>query len=471
MILLLLKSSCPDSGKVVFAAFADAGITKHTENAINNAKTIDHVEYCRKVYADGYSTAYTVGVLFDSLEYAKTATEIKIVDQIDGIPVTEAGIEFCKQDFEMPRYDCYNTKISEDTENLEKRYIAYDSYTNSNEDIVKIEKQIGAKVEKVTIPDSIKTIPAECFAFMKNIKTVSLPKNLEKLGQCAFMNCTALESVVFKGDKVTEIPWKAFQNCKALATVKFNKNKIEKIDAYAFNNCKSLKKINLPSSLLSIAGCAFEKSGLETITIPKNVYTPRYYFDDYLGYTFRDCKSLKKVTYTGKDVFIGGGEFDGCDNLQEINLKKAKYVIALYGVVSTKKEGVLKINTENKAVAYYIADALRTRNTDYSDKKLECKKIKIYVGEQLVYNIPKEKYSGKLPNLSASATLKTGSNSKNVAKLKKFLNWAIGSNLEINNKFDTSTAKAVKKFQNQCGLKATGVFGAAELKKAKVFEK
>ena len=145
------KTTLPPSGQLDFSkSDIKKGKFKY------NFKTIDHVEYCRKVYEDGYSTAYTVGVLFDSLETAKTATEINIVDQIDGIPVTEVGIEYLAHCIEVLEYDCYNVKINEDAEYPDERYF---SYLYGEE----LEKQIGANVKKVTIPDSIKSIAAESF--------------------------------------------------------------------------------------------------------------------------------------------------------------------------------------------------------------------------------------------------------------------------------------------------------------------
>lgn len=457
------KTPLPESGQLDFSKSSIK-----TGNFKYEFKTIDHVEYCRKVYDDGYSTAYTVGVLFDTLEYAKTATEIKIVGQIDGIPVTEAGIEYCKNSTESLKYDCYNTKVSENTEDLGKRYVCYNVYDGNDG---ATEKLIGANVEKVKIPDSIKLIPAECFSNMKKLRTVSLPKSLEKLGQSVFMNCTSLESVVFKGNKVTSIPFRSFKNCKSLKTVRLNKNKIESIGNYAFYNCKALKKINLPDSLLGMGGNAFERSGLETVTIPKNACALFYFNEDEMGYTFRYCKSLKTVTFSGEEVLIPSGMFWGCDNLQEINFKKAKSVHFSYydavttDAISTKKD-VLKVNANNKAVAKKLAEQLSKQR-----KTSKCKKIRIYVAGKLVHNIPKENYGGKLPELTASATLKIGSNNKNVARLKRFLNWAVGSDLKITNKFDSATQKAVKTFQKQNGLKVTGVFGAAELRKAKTVKK
>lgn len=392
-------TALPESGTLDFSkSNAKQGSFKY------EFKTINHVEYCRKVYDDGYSTAYTVGVFFDSLEYAKTATEIKIVAEIDGIPVTEAGIEYCKNSTDTPIYDCYNTKISDNTEDLSKRYICYNEYDGSGAD----EKKIGANVEKVTIPNSIKLIAAEAFSNMKKLKTVSLPKSLETLGQSVFMNCTSLESVDFKGSKLTAIPLNTFKNCKALSTVKFNKNKIETIGNFAFYNCKALKKINLPASLCSLGGSAFEKSGLESVTIPKKASLVSNFNEDEMGNTFKNCKSLKTVTFLGQDVFVSSGMFWGCNSLEEINLKNAKKVrFSNYDYVTVKaistKKAVLKINAKNNSVAKELAQKL-----DKQGGIANCKKIRIYVGGDLKFNVPTEKHTYKAVKAKNATYFKDG---------------------------------------------------------------
>ena len=375
------KTVLPESGHL---DFSKSDIKKG--NFKYEFKTIDHVEYCRKVYEDGYSTAYTVGVLFDSLEYAKTATEINIVDEIDGIPVTEAGIEYLAHFVWENWHSNYSYLINADeTEMLEKRYYCYSDSKIKDE-------RIGANVEKITIPDSIKLIPAEFFSNMKKLTNVSLPKSLEKLGERAFLNCTSLTTVVFNGNGVTEILEKTFKNCEALKIISnFANNKIKHIGEFAFSNCRSLKKINLPSSLTSIGVHAFECSGLESVTIPKNVTEyeySAYYYSYYEGGTFAYCKSLKSVTYLGENVSIPKGAFWGCNDLSVINLKNAKSVKITDSIQSfSTKKNVLRINAKNKTVAKSIANQTEiTHCQSFADKK-----IKIYVDNKLQYNIRTKK--------------------------------------------------------------------------------
>ena len=372
------KTTLPPSGQL---DFSKSDVKKG--NFKYEYKTIDHVEYCRKVYDDGYSTAYTVGTLFDTLETAETATEVNIVDQIDGIPVTEAGIEYQSHYIDFSEMSCYSYIIDNSKEYYGSRYYSYSDSESKD-------KRIGANVEKVTIPESIKRIPAECFANMKKLKTITLPKNLVSLGGSAFSNCTSLESVIFKGNKLTAIAKEAFYNCKSLKKVALNKSKVGFIGDRAFYNCKSLKNISLSAALSDIGAYAFANSGLVSVTIPKNASTRWSFFENdrfERGNIFENCKSLKTVTFLGKEVSMSSCMFWGCDNLKVINLKNANTVQFYdhfeksYNSFSTKRN-VLRINVKNKTVAKKLAEKLKKDVEIYL-----CKKIRIYVGDELACTV------------------------------------------------------------------------------------
>lgn len=67
--------------------------------------------------------------------------------------------------------------------------------------------------------------------------------------------------------------------------------------------------------------------------------------------------------------------------------------------------------------------------------------------------------------------LRKGDKTKQVKRLKKFLNWYGGYGLRLTNVFGNPTEKAVKDFQRRNGLPVTGKFGSKELIKAKAVRK
>lgn len=92
--------------------------------------------------------------------------------------------------------------------------------------------------------------------------------------------------------------------------------------------------------------------------------------------------------------------------------------------------------------------------------------VKIYTAD-----IEKEEptaYSGAYP----IGTLEKGAKGTQVKRLQNYLNWYFGKKtLNGKGRFGSSTEKAVKLFQTQQGLKATGRFGRKSLAKAKAVKK
>lgn len=114
----------------------------------------------------------------------------------------------------------------------------------------------GEPISELTIPDGVTEIAAFTFNGCTNITALSMSKDVSKIGESAFQNCTALQKVTL-GDGVTVLRTSAFYGCEKLTDIKFSDNLTE-IGNSAFRNCKSLKKIVLPSSLTRIDDRAFK---------------------------------------------------------------------------------------------------------------------------------------------------------------------------------------------------------------------
>lgn len=259
---------------------------------------IDHVVYAKVELAEGkVSDYYMVDRFFDSSEYAKTADEVKVVDKINGLPVTVI--------------------------NMGASYV--DGVTD------------GLNITKVTLPDTITYIGEYSFTNFNKVKTLDLPDNLETIRPRAFNYMTSLESITIPKN-VTLIDEGVFAYCKNLKKVKFD-GKVTEISDNAFINCKSLKKITLQKTIEKIGESAFAGSGLESIKIPADIYPGEY--------AFGDCLSLKKVVYKGSvgrnSVFgIYDGCFFGCTKLEKVYLPKSAKKIyigdyAFYSCKSLKK--------------------------------------------------------------------------------------------------------------------------------------
>ena len=88
-----------------------------------------------------------------------------------------------------------------------------------------------------------------------------------------------------------------------------------------YKDAVNMRKVNLPSTLLTITDNVFQGSGLESVTIPSSVLT-------LTQSCFKGCKSLTTVEFEERDVelyldsaaFVGNGVFVGCTNLRELHL-------------------------------------------------------------------------------------------------------------------------------------------------------
>ncbi|MBP5175011.1 MAG: leucine-rich repeat domain-containing protein [Treponema sp.] len=128
----------------------------------------------------------------------------------------------------------------------------------------------------VIIPDNFDGIPVteigrSAFSY-KDMKSVSIPNSVKKIGEAAFYNCTYLKEINIP-DSVTEIGHSVFYRCLELEKITIPSS-VTTIGQNAFINCEALKTIKLPKNLKTIGNGAFEScSSLQNPEIPASVTT------------------------------------------------------------------------------------------------------------------------------------------------------------------------------------------------------
>ena len=195
----------------------------------------------------------------------------------------------------------------------------------------------------LTLPDTLKEIPAGSFESCKGIKKLIFGKNITSIVNGAFAYSN-IENVQMN-DNVTVLDEYAFYYCTKLANVDLSKS-LTKIDGYeTFKYTDALKHIDLKNVTELTGWYTFQQSGLEDVDL-SNVSNMRGI------QVFGSCHNLKTV-YIGKNtdfsgkVSIGSNNFAGCERLE-------KYV-----------------QRENNIHNLYVEDG-----------KLYSSKIKGYVGAQ-----------------------------------------------------------------------------------------
>ncbi|MBQ3488989.1 MAG: leucine-rich repeat domain-containing protein [Clostridia bacterium] len=144
-----------------------------------------------------------------------------------------------------------------------------------------LKKYIG-KEEHVLIPEGVREIGEEAFAYRKEIKTVSFPKSLQKIGAYAFHCCYGLECVLL-GEEISVLHCGAFSFCYGMKFLRIQ-GKHVKISEAAFDGCVQLERCEI--------ACEFE-------TARKEAYFLRKCFAFYrLAYVFLkgEWKSPKSLS-------------------------------------------------------------------------------------------------------------------------------------------------------------------------------
>ena len=81
----------------------------------------------------------------------------------------------------------------------------------------------NARITKVSLPDTIKSIRNDAFRNMSHLNSIVIPDGVNTIGFSAFQNCTELTSITIPKN-VTTISSSAFAYCSKLASVYFEGN-------------------------------------------------------------------------------------------------------------------------------------------------------------------------------------------------------------------------------------------------------
>ena len=141
----------------------------------------------------------------------------------------------------------------------------------------------------VIIPETVTSIGNYAFSKCKNLISASIPKTVADLGDWIFENCGNLKEVTFGPET---LKGHLFNNCTNLKKVTLLEGTTT-IGSWAFENCNALKEVQFSSTVTTINGNAFSRSGLSTITIPETI--------TYIGnYAFSNCIYNHRTTKTNQ---------------------------------------------------------------------------------------------------------------------------------------------------------------------------
>ena len=106
---------------------------------------------------------------------------------------------------------------------------------------------------EIHFPSTPFRLYARTFAYCSSLAEVTLPKNVEEIGNGCFGECRRLRS--FTGEGLKLIPFQTLMNCSALEEVTLPA--VERINRAAFYGCTGLKQVTLPASTTYVHNVAF----------------------------------------------------------------------------------------------------------------------------------------------------------------------------------------------------------------------
>lgn len=163
-------------------------------------------------------------------------------------------------------------------------------------------------LERVEIPETVRTIGDRAFEYCEALSEVVLPDSVGKIGKYAFSRCYQLRSL--RIPSVTEICEGIFEYCTALETVTLSA-KTWGIEERAFSHCSNLTKFDFPTSVALIGKEAFAYSGLEQLTLPATIKTVK-------EGAFKGCGKLKKADIQISSDMLTDEVFTECRRLEEV---------------------------------------------------------------------------------------------------------------------------------------------------------
>ncbi len=178
---------------------------------------------------------------------------------------------------------------------------------------------IDRKTTSAEINNDCKFVANFAFSHNEILEKVIIPDGVKSINDYTFEDCNSLNSVTI-GAGVTTIGNYAFSSCDSLTSIKIPIG-VTCIGDSAFENCDSLNSVTIGAGVTCIGERAFNDcSGLTSIQIPIGVTT--------IGASvFEGCSSLTSVEIPNSITSIDESAFNRCDNI------KNKYI---YGDVNNR---------------------------------------------------------------------------------------------------------------------------------------
>ena len=232
----------------------------------------------------------------------------------------------------------------------------------------------------ITIPKEVERIGEEAFAGNTTLVSVRIPTTVEEIAYGAFANCTSLKRVTIS-DGTKELGNGVFVGCSNLTKVIFGKA-VKTVGSGIFVGCSKLEQVDISKKneyLVCESGVLYDKEKTTLIQMlpgrentafkcPSTVETIRPYafwgannlqkillsqkLHKIPAYSFGNCQSLKGIEIPYSVYSIEMKAFENCTGLEEVIIHPS---VSYIHDTSFEKCYNLKITAEESSYAYDFA--------------------------------------------------------------------------------------------------------------------
>ena len=268
--------------------------------------------------------------------YSGNNSELKIIDNINGNPVTRLADNAFKNCKNLTKvvvpdsvvnmgdyvfYGCVNLdeiNIPDDMNYIGKYSFDNTKILNNQSETL---KYIGnwvidcKNVEDVSIKNGTRGIAGRAFEYCTKLKNIIIPEGGVRISVDAFYYCSNLTSITLP-DSLKYISWYAFGWCTNLESITIPSG-VTWVGDDAFAYCRKLKSISIPQGVSQISHWIFyDCTNLESITIYDGI--------EFIGiYAFYDCTKLKEIAIPSSVKSIQKYAFAYCRSLQNVVLPRS----------------------------------------------------------------------------------------------------------------------------------------------------
>lgn len=208
----------------------------------------------------------------------------------------------------------------------------------------KVFRDTYSYVEKIKIPNTVKTIEANAFESCNKAESIEIPSSVTSIGNYTFKGCASLLKISIPsiGDSLT-VGDGAFIGCSKLTRVNLP-NRITSMGGGCFTGCSNLTNIVLPDNI----------TNLKTLSTSGSITATNANYGAEVGF-FEKCVMLESIVIPDSVQNIDEKTFKGCDSLSEITIGAG---IEALGAVNLESTALKKINVSEENSIYSSKDGI-----------------------------------------------------------------------------------------------------------------